>query len=71
MSIQKLTKDQALVITGYTGILACSFSDFHEDVEKRLQRHVFTHEFASPIVMEKIKEAYEKDFMGMIGDYKE
>lgn len=71
MSIQKLTKDQALVITGYTGILACSFSDFHEDVEKRLQRPVFTHEFASPIVNEKIKEAYEKDFMRLIGEYSE
>jgi len=60
----KFTKEQALVITGFTGYMAVeSFSDFHEDVEKRLGHPVFTHQF--PSLREKIKEAYADDFLGM------
>ena len=68
MAVQKLTKEQAIVITGFTGILACNFSDFHEDVEKRLERPVFTHEFASHELTEEIKELYKKDFLSMLGE---
>lgn len=55
-----ITKQHAIIITGYTGILACDFSDFHEDVEKRLGRPVYTHEFVA--LKADIKELYEKDF---------
>jgi hypothetical protein len=41
----KLTKEQAIVITGYTGITACNFGDFHGDVERRLGHPIFTHQF--------------------------
>lgn len=65
--MQKLTKEQAIVITGFTGIMICkSFSDFHEDVEKRLGRPVFTHEFANKKLREKIKELYKSDFIEMV-----
>lgn len=62
----KLTKEQAIVITGYTGITACAFHDFHEDVERRLGRPVFTHEFANKQFMEKIQELYRADFLEMV-----
>jgi len=42
----KLTKEQAVIISGYTGVLICDLADFHEDVKKRLRRPVWTHEFA-------------------------
>jgi hypothetical protein len=65
--MQKLTKEQAIAITGFTGVMACkSFSDFHGDVEKRLGRPVFTHQFANKELTEEIKEAYRADFIDMV-----
>ena len=61
--MDKLTKKQAIVISGYTEILMCDFGDFHEDVEKRLGRPVMTHEF--PVIAEEIKKAYKHDFLAM------
>lgn len=64
-NLPKLTKEQALIITGFTGIMAVdSFGDFHEDVAKRLGRSIFTHEF--PALKQEIKDAYEKDFMTIV-----
>jgi hypothetical protein len=65
--MKKLTKDQAIVITGFTGITACQFSDFHGDVEKRLGHSVFTHQFANKEFMEKVQELYREDFLSMLG----
>lgn len=64
--MQKLTKEQAIVITGFTGVLACNFGDFHEDVEKRFGRGVWTHEFADKKFAEEIKGKYRKDFLSMV-----
>lgn len=67
---QQLTKEQAIILTGFTGILCVSFSVFHEDVEKRLGRPVFTHEFGDrPFFEGEIKELYRNDFMTLV--YKE
>ena len=63
--MQKLTKEQAIVIMGFTGVTTINFGDFHEDVEKRLGRPVWTHEFANEAVMKEVKEAYRKDFLEM------
>jgi hypothetical protein len=65
-TVPKLTREQGLIITGYTGVLACDFADFHEDVEKRLGRPIFTHEFASKELREEIHEAYQKDFVALV-----
>lgn len=64
--MQKLTREQALAITGYTGKLAINFVDFHGDVERRLGRPVLTHEFALPEFFEEVMELYREDFMAMI-----
>ena len=65
--MKKLTIEQAIVITGFTGITACHFSDFHGDVEKRLGHPVWTHQFGDKEFMEKIQELYRQDFMAMLG----
>jgi hypothetical protein len=65
--MKKLTKEQAIVITGFTGITACQFGDFHGDVERRLGHSVFTHEFGNKRFMEKIQELYREDFLSMLG----
>lgn len=61
----KFTKEQAIVITGFTGFNAGKFQDFHEDVEKRMGRSVWTHEFANQVFADKIQELYREDFVGM------
>lgn len=63
--LQKFTKEQAIIITGYTGFTVCNFGDFQEDVEKRLGRPVWTHEFARKEMRDKLKEAYKSDFISM------
>jgi len=66
-SIDKLTHEQALVLTGFTGVLCIpNFADFHADVEKRLGHSVWTHQFASPEMKERVKDAYRDDFMAML-----
>ena len=63
MDIQKLTKEQAVIITGFTGILCGSFSDFHADLEKRLGRGVQTFEMGMKPFTAEIKKLYEADFI--------
>jgi hypothetical protein len=63
--IPVLTLEQMLIISGFTTTLCCKFDDFHADVEKRLGRPVFTHEF--PSLASTIREAYREDFMKLIG----
>lgn len=66
MTVQKLTKEQAIILTGFTGIACCKFSYFHEDVEKRLGHPVFTHEFGSKEFSEKLKDIYKEDFLKLV-----
>jgi hypothetical protein len=68
--MQKLTKEQAIVITGFTGKLACEFSDFHGDVERRLGRPIFTHEFGNKKFAKEIAELYRSDFISMLENSK-
>lgn len=62
--MERLTEEQALILTGYTMVLMVHMSVFHEDVEKRLGRPVWSHEF--PGLKEEIKAAYRDDFMALI-----
>lgn len=62
----KLTKQQGNILTGFTGITCGNFSDFHEDVEKRLGHPVFTHQFGSEVFAEKLRKLYREDFMAMM-----
>ena len=61
----KLTKEQAITISGYTEILICDFADLHKDVEKRLGRPVWTHEFADGEFWSEVKALYRDDFINL------
>ena len=63
--MQKFTKEQAIIISAYTGIMACKFGDLQEDVEKRLGRPVWTHEFGSGTLAGEIRDMYKADFIAM------
>lgn len=60
----KLTEEQAIIIMGYTGVATCNFEDFHNDVEARLDRPVWTHQF--PELMDEIKKEYKEDFLALL-----
>jgi len=61
--MDRLTKDQAVVIMGFTGVTTVSFGVFHEDVEKRLGHPVLTHQFIDKGFADKLKELYRDDFV--------
>lgn len=60
----KLTKEQAIIITGFTGVACCNFGDFHADAERRKGASIWVHEFASN--MAEMKELYRYDFMSLL-----
>lgn len=64
--MNKLTLEQAIAITAYTGVSACDFSVFHKDVEKRLGQSVYTHQFANVGFARQVKELYREDFLAMV-----
>ena len=66
--MEKLTLEQAIIMTGVTGVLCCKFSDFHKDVEKRMDRPVFTHMFGDKDFAKDIKDLYREDFLKLIGE---
>lgn len=51
---KKLTKKQAAIIGAYTGIACGPFSDIHSLAEKLLERPIFTHEFGTGELKEKV-----------------
>lgn len=59
----QLNKYQAIVITGFTGTMMCDFSNFHADVESRMGRPVWIHEFANQAFADELKEMYKDEFM--------
>lgn len=63
--MERLTKEQAIIISGFTGICLCGFRQLHEDVERRLGRPVWTHEFASKEFSEQLKQVYKQDFLAL------
>lgn len=66
--MDKLTEEQKIVLTGFTGVLLCdSFADFQKAVEFKLARPVYTHEFADKEFSDKVKELFWEDAMRMCG----
>lgn len=64
--MERLTKEQGAVISAFTGIMACSFSDMHEYIERIMERPVFTHELASKELTAEIKEKARADFLALV-----
>lgn len=66
MTDKEALKRWPLVVSGFTGILASGMSEFHADVERVLERPVFTHEFADKEVTAEIREAYRAEFLELV-----
>lgn len=68
--IKPLTKEQALLLSAYTGVLLCeNFSDLGEYIEKIAERPVFTHEMGKEDFCEELKEKLKPQILEII--YKE
>lgn len=60
-----LTRAQAIVVSGYTGILACPFGWFHADIETRLGRSILSHQLADAVFARGIADLYRADFLAL------
>lgn len=64
--LPRLSIEQAVILTGYSGFACCAFSHFHKDVEARLGRKVKTYELADKEMQIRIKNLYQADFMKIV-----
>ncbi len=60
-----MTKQEAAIVSAYTGILIGDFSYMHGYIEDIMKRPVFTHELGSAETWEKIKEKAKQDFISI------
>lgn len=51
-----MTLNEKIIVSAYTGVLMCDFSDVHKYIQEKLGRQVWTHELAYHDVREEIKE---------------
>ena len=58
-----LTKEQAAIVSAYTGYLLGDFGTMHEYIEKIMGRPVWTHEM--PRLMDEIRERSRADFLSL------
>lgn len=63
-----MTKQEQIIVSAYTGVLMCDFSDVHAYIEEKLGRPVWTHELADKAVWDKIQEAVKPDFIKLCGN---
>lgn len=56
-----VTKREAAIISAYTGILLGEFSEMHKYAEEKLDRPIFTHEFA--FMKDEMKDISRGDFL--------
>lgn len=70
MNAPKLTQEQANIISGFTGVFCGNFDSFHADIEKRLGRPIWVHQFADSKIQAEVKEAYRADFLALIPENK-
>lgn len=63
---EKLNKEQAAIVSAYTGYLAGNFSDMHEYIEKIMGRPVWTHEMADKSIMDQIRDKARPDFLSIV-----
>lgn len=59
--MKRLTKEQANIISAYTGFLVGDFGDMHEYIEKVMGRPVLTHEMGNTKFMQSLREKVKED----------
>ena len=62
---RKMTEQERIIVSAYTGFLLCNFGKVHEYVEKKLGRPIWTHQFAEESLWEEIREKCKDDFVAL------
>lgn len=60
-----MTKQEAAIVSAYTGILCGDFNNMHSYIEKLFDRSAFTHEMGDKKFTEQIKERSKMDFINL------
>lgn len=58
-----MTKNEAAILSAFTGKMIGRFSDMHEYVEKIFGHPVYTHQFADKDFVQKVKDLSYNDFI--------
>lgn len=68
-----MTKQECAIISAYTGIsFGCkAFDSFHEYVENKFKRPVWTHEMGSPEFWKELKELSKNDFLHIVDNIRD
>ncbi len=69
--VERLTPEQAVIITAYTGVLCCPFGVFHIYAERVIGRSIWTHEFANPELWAALKLRTKSEFIAICAESKE
>ncbi len=64
-TVPALTKEQAVIVSAYTGVLCGSMSDLHGAIEQKLGRPVWTHQLGGKEIWHEIKSAFRDDFVAI------
>lgn len=60
-----MTVKEAAIVTAYTGYLIGDFNEAHKYIEDVMGRPVFTHEMASSIFFNELREKCKNDFISI------
>ncbi|NOT66707.1 MAG: hypothetical protein HOP06_11940 [Methylotenera sp.] len=60
-----MTKNEAAIVSAFTGILIGNFSEMQRYVEEKLNRPVFTHEFGDSDFVQTVRDISRADFLGI------
>lgn len=58
-----MTKQERIIVSAYTGVLMCDFSDVHKYIEEKLGHPVWTHDLAYQETWDLVREKTRGDFM--------
>ena len=58
-----MTHQEKIIVSAYTGVLMCEFSDVHNYIEKKLGRPVYIHELTDKKFWEDLREKTKDDFL--------
>lgn len=65
--MEKLTVQQSIILSGFTGILMCDPEDLKSDLEKRLGYQIMMEQFNyENFMINVVRNAYQEDFMALL-----
>lgn len=60
-----MTKQEAAIVSAYTGFLIGDFATLHKYIEQKMERPILTHELADPSVAKELRERSKADFVAI------